>query len=92
MPHLSNTSAGGLLPLRSYHQNGIAGRSAVSGNSNLMIELAGKLSKSWPVVLATTDTGSRSPHEAKGTVNWWQAMSPSAPVPKSHQPRCWKEW
>jgi hypothetical protein len=83
---------GGLLPLRSYHQKGIAGRSAVAGNSNVMIELAGKLSKSWPVVRATTETGSRRPQAAKGTVSWWQAMSPSAPVPKSHQPRCANEW
>ena len=69
MPHLANTSAGGLLPLRSYHQNGIAGRSDVAGNSNRMIELAGKLSKSCPVVFATTEIGSRRPQAAKGTVN-----------------------
>ena len=69
MPCLANTSIGGLFPLRSYHQNGIAGRSAVSGNSNLMTELAGKLSKSWPLDLATTEIGSRSPQEANGTVS-----------------------
>ena len=44
MPHLLNTSCGGLLPKRSYHQNVIAGRSDVAAYSNLITELAGKLS------------------------------------------------
>src|SRR5262245_10791708 len=90
IPHFSKTSIGGLLPKRSYHQKGIAGRSFFSGNSTLMSALAGKLSKSCPVDLAWTEIGSRSPHEANGTVNWWQAMSPNAPLPKSHHPRHWK--
>lgn len=89
IPCFSKTPIGGLFPLRSNHQNGIAGRSEVSGNSNLMTELAGKLSKSCPVDLA--DTADRIAQSARSERNRQlvEAISPKVPVPKSHQPRCW---
>src|SRR5690348_803167 len=82
----SNSSFGGMLP-PSYQCIVNAARPPSSGNSNLIFDFAGYVSPSCSGHSASTEIGSRMLSAMNGMLHVWQAMSPSAPVPKSHQPR-----
>src|SRR3954469_22376255 len=81
-----NSSFGGMLP-PSYQCMVNAARPLSSGNSNLIFEFDGYVSPSCSGHSASTAIGSRMLRAMNGMLQVWHAMSPNAPVPKSHQPR-----
>src|SRR5688500_12063992 len=93
------TSASGAPTIRwfgaippSYQNIFTPGRSGRSGNSYLMTDQFGALSFVLPSLNASTLIGSRRSRAQYGPSIKWQAMSPSAPVPKSHHPRHLNGW
>src|SRR5438876_437550 len=94
-PAGSSAGAGGIRP-PSYQVIRTGGRSPRAGNSYVMIEAIGNVSKLGfmsgktepsSVQRASTDVGVPSPSAQTGWSMMWQPMSPNAPVPKSRQPR-----
>src|SRR5580704_13628653 len=82
----SSRSVGYFLP-PSYQVTRTGGRSPRSGKSYLIMDQFGGLSAVAPSDSASTETGYESLSDQKMGSIRWHAISPSAPVPKSHQPR-----
>src|SRR4051812_4385927 len=84
---LSFISDGGGSILPSYQNILTGGRPSSSGNSHLMICHLGGESTVLPSLKLVTTSGLRRLSAQNAVFIRWHAMSPSAPVPKSHQPR-----
>src|SRR5437868_13965434 len=80
------SSLEGMLP-PSYQYKVNAARPSSFGNSNLILLGRGYVSPLCSGHSASTAIGSRMLSAMNGMLQAWHAMSPSAPVPKSHQPR-----
>src|SRR5579871_399045 len=92
---LGSRSCAGSLPPSfgpSYHHMVSAGRVLVAANSKRILDHLGYESLLFSPDSASTEMGLRRSRAMKGRLTVWQAISPRAPVPKSHQPRQAKVW
>src|SRR5262245_1097225 len=72
----------------SYQKNSVSGKPSRSGNTKRILDVLGYvsgLSSEWSK--SSTVFGYPSFAARKGRFAVWHAISPSAPVPKSNQPR-----